>query len=274
MFDLEKCIGCGSCANDCLRGAIEVRDGMVGLTNAVCMECGHCVAACPVGAIQLPGYTLRDVVEYTPEAFEIPAERLLNFMKFRRSIRQFTPKKVEEETLHVVLEAGRYAPTGANRQMVRYIVLKDQLPELTRRALKILHDAAARMEEDERLQGVRRYQEKWTALYRRLEESGYDGLFYHAPCVVLTVDCEPVSSVTTNLNAGLASANMELMAHALGLGACYIGFFAMAVALEDDLAASIGLKPGEQLVSALALGYTDLRYYRTPPRKPAQVAYV
>ncbi|HBI28003.1 MAG TPA: nitroreductase [Peptococcaceae bacterium] len=44
----------------------------------------------------------------------------------RRSIRAYTTKKVEEEKLNQVLEAGRMAPTANNLQNIRFIVVKDQ----------------------------------------------------------------------------------------------------------------------------------------------------
>ena len=43
----------------------------------------------------------------------------MNFMdlaKERYSVRKFTDKKVEQEKLDLILEAGRIAPTGANNQ--------------------------------------------------------------------------------------------------------------------------------------------------------------
>lgn len=53
------------------------------------------------------------------------ADRLFGFMHYRRSVRQFTDKTVEREKLERIMEAGRYSPTGANTQTVRYIVLEE-----------------------------------------------------------------------------------------------------------------------------------------------------
>lgn len=49
----------------------------------------------------------------------------LELAKRRYSVRSYQPKQVEEEKLKRILEAGRVAPTGANRQPHRLIVVRE-----------------------------------------------------------------------------------------------------------------------------------------------------
>lgn len=49
----------------------------------------------------------------------------LQLAKKRYSVRNYLPRKVEEEKLFKILEAGRVAPTGANRQPQRLIVIRE-----------------------------------------------------------------------------------------------------------------------------------------------------
>ena len=49
----------------------------------------------------------------------------------RRSIRKYRPDPIPDEDLRLILEAARRAPTGANRQKWRMVVVSD--PELRRR---------------------------------------------------------------------------------------------------------------------------------------------
>lgn len=60
----------------------------------------------------------------------------LELAKKRYSVRKYESKKVEEEKLLKILEAGRIAPTGANRQPQRLIVIqeKDGLEKLKKGA--------------------------------------------------------------------------------------------------------------------------------------------
>lgn len=50
----------------------------------------------------------------------------LELAKKRCSVRSFTEQKVEAEKLAQILEAGRVAPTGANRQPQRVLVIQSE----------------------------------------------------------------------------------------------------------------------------------------------------
>ena len=60
----------------------------------------------------------------------------LDLAKKRYSVRKYEDKKVEKEKLLKILEAGRVAPTGANTQPQRLIVLqeKESLQKLSKAA--------------------------------------------------------------------------------------------------------------------------------------------
>lgn len=51
---------------------------------------------------------------------------VLEIAKSRSSVRVYTDQEVEEEKLHTILEAAHVAPTAANRQPVRLVVVKSR----------------------------------------------------------------------------------------------------------------------------------------------------
>ena len=51
---------------------------------------------------------------------------VLDAIKTRRSIRHYKSDPIPEELLQKVLEAARWAPSWANSQCSRYIVVRDQ----------------------------------------------------------------------------------------------------------------------------------------------------
>ena len=50
---------------------------------------------------------------------------LLEAIKTRRSIREFTGERIPDEDIEKILDAARYAPSPENLQMWRYVVIRD-----------------------------------------------------------------------------------------------------------------------------------------------------
>lgn len=264
MIEINQtaCIGCGDCVKDCLAQNLFLEDGHA-KTYGNCINCGHCVAIYPVCAVSIPDYTMDDVVEYRSEGFDIPADTLLNFIKFRRSIRQFKSSSVEDEKIKQIIEAGRYIPTGSNLQNIRYIVVKDQLQTLRGHILKRL--GSLFLEQNGGTLAAR-YGARFAKMYESYlnDPLGEDNLFFHAPTVLLAVSND-------TLPAALASTGMELMANALGLGCLYSGFSTFAINSDKDCRTLLNISENENAITALVLGYPDVQYRRTAPRKAPKI---
>lgn len=48
----DVCIGCGSCAEECLQEAITVGDDVAVIDEDSCIGCASCLDACPLDAIE------------------------------------------------------------------------------------------------------------------------------------------------------------------------------------------------------------------------------
>lgn len=73
-------------------------------------------------------------------------ESLLELIKARRSVRAFTDEPVSDETVSKVVEAARWAPSGANSQPWEFIVIreqktKDQVAEWAKEYQQLVHKA-------------------------------------------------------------------------------------------------------------------------------------
>jgi pyruvate formate lyase activating enzyme len=55
MLNAQKCVGCGKCADACLKGLHSFDGGHVFDRNN-CVACGACAAICPTEALELCGY--------------------------------------------------------------------------------------------------------------------------------------------------------------------------------------------------------------------------
>lgn len=112
----------------------------------------------------------------------------------RRSIRKYDPRPIEPEKLRQVLEAGRLAPSGSNRQEWRFIVVTD--PELRKRLAAACHNQ------------------------QMVAEAPAD----------LVVCATAVSEMmcgqrSDGVNGSIALSFMMLQATELGLGTCWLGAF-------------------------------------------------
>jgi len=114
---------------------------------------------------------------------------LLDLILSRRSIRRYENKDIPEEVLQQILEAGRQAPSAANRQPIRFVIVKDQ------DILKNLCDNV-----------ITRFVKK-------------------APVAI--VGCADIKSLLTGkwavVDATIAMQNMVIAAWTLGIGSCWIG---------------------------------------------------
>ena len=136
IVDHEKCMGCGLCCKDCPSHVLELQDGKAALLSDLCLKCGHCIAICPVSAVAISGYDMSEVITYDKTGFGIDSDVLLNTIKFRRSVRKYKDKPVEKDVIQKIIEAGRFTPTGSNKQGVRYIVAEGSIPLLEAEGLR------------------------------------------------------------------------------------------------------------------------------------------
>ena len=67
---------------------------------------------------------------------------------------------------------------------------------------------------------------------------------------------------------------MELMTDALGHGTFFSGFLLIASKDNKEILDLLGIKDGNTIVSRLLIGYPDVRYKRTVPRKEANVNWI
>ncbi len=262
QIDQERCIGCGRCVEDCFPQEIELVNGKAVPREHRCIECGHCIAVCPADAVRLTGYSMEEVTDLGDLHQEIDPEAYLNHLKARRSIRQFTEQPVSDRDIDQILQAGRYSPTGGNRQNVTYYVSRKNLSTFR----ECVYEQLRKLGEAQQASGAPSsgYWKLWLTMYDAFRKDGTDRLFFDAGTVIVVSSDSPQS-------ACIAAAHMETMVYSLGLGMLYSGFIAAAVAASPELKERVCRKPGYEPYAVLVIGHPKVRYVRTVPRKPADV---
>jgi nitroreductase/Pyruvate/2-oxoacid:ferredoxin oxidoreductase delta subunit len=287
-----RCIGCGLCVKVCPLRTIEIVKGKAEVTGEACIECGHCSAACPCRLINVPGID--------PEAFacktfpmdnwwlppgEYDVAGLVRLMASRRSCRNFREDPVDRAALEDLSRIGTTAPSGTNSQGWTFTVLPERkaVVALAGRILDFfsgINRLAGNtfLRKALKLVGRGELDDYYRDYYRSVKEaidewkgSGSDRLFYGAAAVIV-VASKPGASCPAE-DALLATQNILLAAHAMGLGTCLIGFAVAAMARDNDIQRSIGMTSRETVHAVIALGHPNETYETAAGRKPAVIRF-
>lgn len=264
IIDKNLCIGCGLCVEDCFSKALIIKEGKAEFRAYSCMECGHCIALCPKNAVAIEGYDMDQVFEASDRDSTVDPTAYLNHLKLRRTIRSFTAEPVAREDIEMILEAGRFSPTGGNEQTVSYGVVQKGLPklrELILEELKRQGDAAVAAGNPSM------YAKMWLRLYDVYKEKQEDQLFFNAPLVIAISSDNPEDAL-------IAASHMETMVYALGLGMLYSGFSKRGIEGSPEALKLLGIKENKQVWAVLVVGHPALSYRRSVPRKPADALWL
>ena len=145
---------------------------------------------------------------------------VMEAIRKRKSVRKYLNKKVEEDKLSAVLEAGRLAPSASNRQEWRFIIVRDQVSK------------------------------------KKLAEAANNQSFIAEASIVIAACAETDEHVMScgqacyPIDVAIALDHITLAAVELGLGTCWIGAF------DEKKVKQILEIPSEvRVVALMPLGY-------------------
>ncbi|MDP6088296.1 MAG: nitroreductase family protein [Nitrospinota bacterium] len=171
-------------------------------------------------------------------------ESLLSVIRRRRSIRKYDPRPVPEEDLMRVLEAGRWAPSGANIQPWAFLVVEDA----ERRgavAELLIEEGRYLQKKDPRFPAYERRYHRDVPLY--LIFACDDRAKRSFP----QTEAFPVD-MTLYMSVSAAIMNVHLAAAALGLGTVW---YTVEEPTEKELKKLLGIPDSFFVPSLTPLGY-------------------
>lgn len=153
------------------------------------------------------------------------AMKAIKAIKTRRSVRSFSDKEVSDETVRELIDCARRAPSSHNRQSWQFIVVDK---EETKKELSEVHKWASFVEDSSRI-------------------------------IVVCYDKDRTKFMPSGIiSPALATLNILLAAHALGLGACWVFVKDFEKKEVEDLVKDILEIPGREGVLAMVpIGYPD-----------------
>lgn len=154
-------------------------------------------------------------------------------IKTRRSIRKYLPKPIPDDKLEMIFEAARLAPSAANRQPWRFVVVQDANRK------KALATAA-----------------------------NNQTFLSDAAAIVAAVGDPDVSARWHERDPMIAIEHMALAAAALGYGTCWIGAFD-----EDAVKHLLKIPAKMRVIALLPIGIPDEAPAPRPRRKLAEIFF-
>lgn len=154
----------------------------------------------------------------------------LQIIKERKSIRKFTDKPIDEEILKDLIDCGRLAPSGHNKQGRYFLVLTDR----------------------ERINQVG-------------QMATWAKFMVNAAQACIAVFCDQKENITLVEDGSAATENILLAATAYGLGSCWVAGYGMTYA--EEVEKYLGAPSEYKLISLIALGYSGIENPKSPPRK-------
>ena len=291
-IDQEKCIGCELCVKVCPSQTISMQADKAHVTGDRSLQCGHCVAVCPVDAVRVDAIDEKSLAfnsfdlenDWLPHG-EFDTSRLVQLMASRRSCRNYTGQTVDRSVLEDLVRIGTTAPSGTNAQKWTFTVFPDRAAvnafgqrigsffrKLNRMAEKRLLCKALKLIGKPALDNY--YREYYPSAKEALlewEQHGRDRLFHGATAAVV-VASRPGGSCPME-DAMLATQNILLAAHSMGLGSCLIGFAVEAMRNDPTIKQFIKITDEETVYAVIALGYPDETYERLTGRKRVALRY-
>lgn len=166
---------------------------------------------------------------------------ILKNIKTRRSIRKYSDKKIEENIVNKIIEAGTYAPSGMNKQSA--VIVRITNKEIREKLMKM----NAKIMGNENIDP-----------------------FYGAPELLIVLADKRVP--TYLYDGSLVMANLMLAANSFGIGSCWVHRAKEEFETEEgkEILKKIGLDENYEGIGHCILGYP----LEVPNEKPRKEKYI
>ena len=244
----DKCIRCLRCADKCVCGAIEVRDGKPVVNHEKgCIKCMHCAIACPENAISY-GEQPAILNEEMPVLADTFSADLENFLLTKRSYRNFKPEPVPMTEIESALNAAAWAPSAKNQHPTKYYVVSGQ-EEIDAMMALIVEYLRESGDCPEVLDGL---------------ADGLNKVFGKAQSVIIAYARNNANRPSEDTTIALTYA--ELVLQARGIGTCWSGYLQRFLNRCDKLAAMFPIPENNAFYGCMLLGYPTEEYFYIPRR--------
>ncbi len=269
-IDEDKCKKDGICASACPMAIIDFSNADLvpkpaGHAESICIKCGHCVAVCPHGALSHRNISPEDCLE-VEKSLMLTEAQMEQFLRYRRSIRNYKDKPVEKDKLNRLIEISSHAPSGHNTQPVHWQVIygQDKVKEYS----VIVIDWMKHTLKEQPEMGKMLHFDMIVAAW----DFGVDVVSRSCSALVLTNGGaqDPFADAASKI----AMTFFDLAAPTMGLGTCWNGYFNMAILQWEPLREALKLPENMTNFGVMMVGYPKFKYSRMPTRNAPRISWL
>jgi len=178
----------------------------------------------------------------------------------RRSVRSYTPQRIDESTIRTLLAAAVQAPTAVHEEPWVFVVVQDSatLKRISDHAKPLFIEEAHRAHIDSGGHALDHF------------VSPDFNIFYDAGTLV--VICGRPMGPFVVADCWLAAENLMLAAEALGLGTCVIGS-AVPALNAGEIRAELGIPQELSVIAPIIVGMPRVQTPATTRREPEVIAW-
>jgi nitroreductase/NAD-dependent dihydropyrimidine dehydrogenase PreA subunit len=286
-IDEKACTKCGKCIRECGHHENSRKLPRVDLDNPDCSRCYHCYTICPSNAIRFSDE--RAVPAFSKDLMKgITNDNLLNFLAFRRSIRSFQQKTVDDALVEKLINGARFIPSGGNAHSYEFTVLKgdlvatvslkNELCNVYKKRSRLLNNILLRNIAKPFVNSLARgflrdkgYRIRIKKLVERLD-TGEDVFFRDAPVIVILHSKAVIP--TPKEDCILAGYNITMLAQSNGLGSCFVTLAQNAVNASVKCKKIIGLSRNDHIYAVVFLGYPAVMHLRSAPKREKTIHWL
>lgn len=285
-IDQKSCVSCGQCVKECGMHVQIQNFSHVEPSNPECSHCLHCYTICPQNAIKLKnadeGTGLDPQLQHS-----ITDVSLASFLAYRRSIRSYQKKPVDDRILEKLIDRARYIPSGGNAHSYEFTVLKSEetkkrikqkLQEIYKFRYHLLNNAVLRNaakpfvnKQMKEFLKSKIYRSRMKELLSRISE-GDDPFFHYAPVIIIIHSKDQIP--TPKEDAILAGYNICLIAQTLGLGTCFVTLAQNAFNGSKKCKEILKLTSEDNVYAVVTLGHPAVDHQRIAPKPPKRINWV
>ena len=181
--------------------------------------------------------------------------KIMDAIHQRRSVRSYSPQRLDAPTIQTLLEAAVWAPTAVHEEPWAFVIVQELavLERLSDRAKKIFTAEAKQT-----------HPEQARHLLEILAQPAFN-IFYNASTLI--VICGKPKGPFVVADCWLAAENLMLAAFSMGLGSCVIGF-AVPALNTTEIKSELGIPADCTAIAPIIVGVPSGEQPESARKKP------